>query len=55
MEVEPMRRRWWPSLPGASLITGTGNEGIKCRESLRGAKAQQEDGVSRRAGAVPPG
>lgn len=55
MEVEPMRRRWWPSLPGASLITDTGNEGIKCRESLWGAKAQQEDGVSWRAGAVPPG
>ena len=23
MKVEPMRRRWWLSLPGASLITDT--------------------------------
>ena len=55
MKVEPMRRRWWPSLPGASLITDTGNEGTKCRGSLWGAKAQQEGGVSWRAEAVPPG
>lgn len=50
-----MRGRWWPSPPGASLITDTGNEGTKCGEFLWGAKAQQGDGVGWRAGAVPPG